>query len=477
VSEKSKKLAFVDIETTGTNFLSDRIIEISILVLENDKLINSFTTLINPETSLSPFITGITGINSKDLEKSPTFFDVHKEIEEILNNCVIVAHNVRFDYGFIKTEFKRLGKNFRSKTLCTVKLSRYFYPQFINHNLDSIISRHGFECLHRHRAYDDAKVLVDFYHYLKANFSHKKLTKALNFVQKKSSLPSFLKSDSYDDLPETPGVYIFYGNNDIPLYIGKSVNIKIRVLSHFQNSSSSNHELQLFQQLKSIKTIDSAGDLTASILESRLIKELKPLHNRQLRSRQEFYLLKQIKTSDNYYSVNIEKTKNIKLEDIDNLLGIFNSKRKVQNFLITVAKEYNLCPKLLTLDHSKNSCFSYHLGDCFGACINEEHFLKYNLRFMEAFSHRKIKKWPFDSPVMITETNHFNGLTQKIILDNWCLLAVIKSTPDIADNDTEIYETNFDYDIYKIIKKALKNDKNIFKISKIDKEDITNLLA
>jgi len=163
--------SFVDIETTGTSARHDRVIEIGILRVENDMIVKKYNQLINPETHVSPFITQITGITPDDLEDAPTFEIVKDEVYELLQNTVFVAHNVRFDHGFLKNEFKRFDMKLSMKQLCTVQLSRRLYSQFKQHNLNSIIARFGFDCNNRHRAFDDAEVLWDFYQKILSEFS------------------------------------------------------------------------------------------------------------------------------------------------------------------------------------------------------------------------------------------------------------------------------------------------------------------
>jgi DNA polymerase-3 subunit epsilon len=472
---KTDCYAFIDTETTGTNFLEDRIIEISVLRIENAKLVKTFTTLLNPETPISPFVTQITGINQKDLEDAPTFFDIRHELLEILKGCNFVAHNVRFDYTFVKTEFKRLGLNFHSQTIDTIKLSRLLFPGYHRHNLDSIIERFNIECLHRHRAYDDAKVLVDFFKYLQENFPKSKLESAIKTLKKRPSLPPGLDPDVFEYLPETPGVYIFYDENNFPIYIGKSINLKERVLSHFHQSSASPSELSLVHQIKNIKTIDCAGDLSASILESQLIKSLKPLHNRLLRQNKKTVILKRVTTPENYYAVSIEETDRIPIKDLPLILATFKNKRQAKTYLDHIAKEYNLCAKLLGLEKTDGPCFLYHIDICLGACIQKELYLKYNLRFLEAFSHKKFQRWPFDHPVVITESNHMNGLTEKMVFDNWCFLGKVRSD-DYHDSETSLVDVpEFDLDIYRILKRFLNKEKNYSKVTKFSRSDLNNL--
>src|SRR5438445_552997 len=150
------KIAFVDIETTGARSFYDRIIEIGILRVENNELVRTFHSLLNPQAYVPKEIELLTGIRAEDVETAPTFRQVKDQILEALEDCIFVAHNVRFDYGFLRNEFKREEISFSAKHFCTVRLSRLLYPRYKKHNLDSLIERLQIPCENRHRALDDA---------------------------------------------------------------------------------------------------------------------------------------------------------------------------------------------------------------------------------------------------------------------------------------------------------------------------------
>ena len=171
-------LAILDVETTGAAAPYDRIIEIGVVRVEKGKVVRKFETLINPEVTISPFIENLTGIKGKDLEGAPLFSEIKEELADLLDGCIFVAHNARFDYSFIKNEYKRIGIPYSAKQLCTVKLSRLLFPDHVHHNLDSIMQRFEIECARRHRALDDAIVVWEFLKKLKIGISKKKLQKA-----------------------------------------------------------------------------------------------------------------------------------------------------------------------------------------------------------------------------------------------------------------------------------------------------------
>ncbi len=454
-----QNLTIVDVETTGTHF-RDRIIEIGILRIENNKLTRVYSSLINPETYISPEIQMLTGIRIEDLETAPTFSQIKDELLELFDNSLFVAHNARFDYSFFKSEFRRLDLSFSKKHFCTVKLSRFLYPKFKKHNLDSLIERFNIECKQRHRALDDAKVLWDFLQITQKQFKEEKLKKAYDFVLKRPQAPTKLKPDILDNLPESPGVYIFYGENGTPLYVGKSINIKERVLSHLTQSISSSIEMKLSQQIEHIETITTAGELGALIKESQLIKKLQPLYNRRLRLSRKIVVLKKAETANHFPSVLVKETESIDPLELEDILGICKSRKQAKTLLRTLSKKYSLCDKLLGLEKTATECFSYRLGWCKGACIEKENVLSYSMRFIMAFSKQKIKSWPFKGPIIIKEENPIEDTREAFLIDKWCYLGTFDSKNETYDV-IDLKRDGFDVDTYKILTSYLRSPKHL----------------
>ncbi|HEV7358195.1 MAG TPA: 3'-5' exonuclease, partial [Steroidobacteraceae bacterium] len=156
-------LAFVDLETTGGNPAYDRITEVGIVRMRNGELLEEWSSLVNPECRISPYIEAFTGISSEMVADAPRFADLASMVYEKLEGAVFIAHNARFDQGFLRSEFRRIGMTYSAAALCTVKLSRCLFPQHARHNLDAVIERHGLDCSARHRALGDAKVLHDLW--------------------------------------------------------------------------------------------------------------------------------------------------------------------------------------------------------------------------------------------------------------------------------------------------------------------------
>jgi DNA polymerase-3 subunit epsilon len=173
-------LAIVDVETTGSRPTSDKIIEIGILKIERGKLVETFSTFVNPYQPISPVITSLTGITDRDVADAPDFSDISRTIHELLDDSVFVAHNVGFDYNFFRAEFGHREERFAPDRLCTVRLSRALYPSYRRHNLDALMERFNISCKNRHRALDDARVLWSFLQTVSKNFPPSHLEPIVN---------------------------------------------------------------------------------------------------------------------------------------------------------------------------------------------------------------------------------------------------------------------------------------------------------
>jgi DNA polymerase-3 subunit epsilon len=179
---KKNTFTLVDVETTGGSPYYDRVIEVGIIRVVRGEVKQTLSTLINPGVSIPGFITGITGIRDAHVKKAPKFEKVFPEINKLFKGSIFVAHNVNFDYHFLRGEYLRLGKDFEMPKMCTVRLSRALYPEHKRHGLSAIIERFGFECEDRHRALGDAQVLWDFMQKIQQDFKPSEISKALNLV-------------------------------------------------------------------------------------------------------------------------------------------------------------------------------------------------------------------------------------------------------------------------------------------------------
>ncbi|MES2879451.1 MAG: exonuclease domain-containing protein, partial [Pseudomonadota bacterium] len=273
----------LDLETTGGNPVQDRITEIAAVRMEDGLEVERWSTLVNPGIAISPFIQNLTGISDTMVADAPGFDEVAPRLLEILTGAVLVAHNVRFDHGFLLNEFARLDTPLRIKTVCTVRLSRLLYPQHKSHGLDAIMQRHGLATSARHRAMGDVDVVLDWLRIAALERGAEQVSQhALTLLQGSAALPPQLETH-VGDIPETPGVYLFYGEGPLPLYIGKSIKLRSRVMSHFQAAGKDPREMRIAQEIRRVEWKETAGELGALLLEARLVKDQQPVYNRHLR--------------------------------------------------------------------------------------------------------------------------------------------------------------------------------------------------
>ncbi|MBU3540073.1 exonuclease domain-containing protein [Polynucleobacter sp. UB-Tiil-W10] len=442
-------LAFVDIETTGSHFDRDRITEIGIKTLAGND-VQVWERLIDPQTYIPLNIQRLTGISPAMVNEQPCFSELAEELKKELEGKIFVAHNARFDYGFIKASFKRIGIDFKPKVLCTVKLSRLLFPDQPRHNLDTIISAHGLKVSARHRALGDADLLLQFWRVCELKFGHAKLNEVINQLIGNVSLPSNIDQNLIDSIPVGPGCYIFYGDNKIPLYIGKSISLRSRVMGHFQGALTQRKEMKLSLQVRDIDWIETSGELGALILESKLIKERMPSMNIKLRRSKDLCAWRLVEDSCGVLTPTLVTHHHLAPGLQENLYGLFYSKREAHSYLKAIAKKFHLCEALLGLEKriEGKPCFGYQVKQCGGACLNLTPIALHNLQLKTALELFRVQVWPYSGAIAIQEGG------EMIVLDKWCYLGT-------AINQDELYElaesgeAEFDLDIYKIVKKAL----------------------
>jgi DNA polymerase III subunit epsilon len=252
-------LVFVDLETTGGNAAYDRITEIGIVRVQDGELLDEWSSLVNPECPISPYIEAFTGISSEMVADAPLFADVASTVFEKLRGAVFIAHNARFDHSFLRAEFRKLGMAYAAEALCTVKLSRRLSPEHARHNLDALIERHALSCSARHRALGDARVLWDLWSKLRREIPAAEFAAAAaHAVLSQPKLPAQLPAGLADELPESPGVYRFLGEEGALLYIGRSNSLRRKILSQLGDPRSGSREQKLAAQVQRVDWRETA---------------------------------------------------------------------------------------------------------------------------------------------------------------------------------------------------------------------------
>jgi DNA polymerase-3 subunit epsilon len=452
-----ERLAFVDLETTGANPMHDRVTEVGIITVA-DGQVSNWSTLVNPGCHIPGFIQRLTGITDDMVADAPDFEALADEIEARLRGHVFIAHNARFDYGFLKNEFKRLGRRFQADVVCTVKLSRALYPEHYKHNLDSIIERHGLAVGDRHRALTDAEAIWRFWDVLRATRPEEAIEAALERQFRRPSLPPGLDPGVLDDLPETPGVYLFHGEGDVLLYVGKSVNLRQRVLSHFSADTREYRELRLGQQTTRIDWIETVGELGALLLETRLIKSLRPAHNRKSRGGEGLCTWRLVEVGEGDYRPMLVHGEDIDLGQGREVYGLFHGEREARQALRKIAEAHALCPVILGLEQASapgRACFGHQVRKCRGACVGKEAIGLHSARLMSALAKIKLKAWPYPGAVGIVETDAVTGRRDVHVARDWRYLGTAREETDVAAILDVTTPAPFDRDIYQLLQKHL----------------------
>ena len=448
-------VACIDLETTGGTAVHHRIIEVGIVLLDGGQVVEAWSSLVNPGVRIPSTIVDFTGISNDMVDDAPTFDDLRAEVRRRLDGRLFVAHNARFDYGFVRNEFRRAGEKFSAPVLCTVRLSRALFREHARHNLDTLIERYGLRCDQRHRALGDAAVLppllAAFEQAVGPERLHEAATRALN----ESRLPPHLPPDLADDLPEGPGVYLFRGEGGVLLYVGKSRNVRSRVFDHFASQHRSSRESKLARQVRSVEWHQTGGELGALLLESRLVKELSPSDNRRLRKPADLSCIR-LKETDGGVGLQVEPLGASALNGEAEAYGPFRSERDALKALQGKAREAGLCLKTMGLERGEGSCFAYQLGRCRGACVGRESRALHDARLRLALAPLRIRPWPFPGAVGIREPGVAGVGTVLHVVDHWRHLGTASDDGAVAALLEAAPAEAFDPDSYRIIARCLE---------------------
>lgn len=468
------RIAVIDLETTGTAATSDGITEIGILSIEGGVIVEAWSSLVNPEQSIPPEIQTLTGITNAMVRHAPRFSELAAEVRTRLEGHLFVAHNARFDYGFIKNAFRRIGVPFTAEVLCTVRLSRKFYPQYAQHNLDSLISRHqllapalvdgeaetccadGFarrSDAGRHSALGDARLAWQFMQTILREHKVEDVMAATRSLLKMPSLPPQLDADSLKALPEGPGVYIFYGVNELPIYIGKSVNLRDRVRSHFSSDHRNANDVRLSMEIRRIEFEETAGEFGALLRESQLIKTSLPLRNLRLRRNSQMVFVNLV---DLNQPVAITRFADADLENTAGLFGPFAAKPRAKEMLTRLAAEHGLCWKAIGVQSIDGPCFARQIKRCHGYCVGVESLAQHNHRLALALAQYAFPAWPFDGPIAIRETHPDHGWQRAHVFHRWRYYGSAKTEMEMHELAEVESEVEFDGDIFRLLVKRLE---------------------
>jgi DNA polymerase-3 subunit epsilon len=447
-------LAFVDLETTGMAAATDAITEVAIVRVTMDPdgtaapTVDEWSTLVNPGRRIPPEIQGLTGITDAMVRHAPPFAAIATEISARTADALFVAHNARFDYGFLKHAFARIDGSFNARVLCTVKLSRRLFPDAPGHGLDAVIARHALTAGDRHRALGDARALWSFVQALYRDLPAESILDAVKHVLRMPSLPPYLPRDALDALPEAPGVYRFYGLNAHPLYIGKSKNLRERVAAHFSSDYRSATDLLLSAEIRRIEFEETAGEIGALLREAALVKALLPAHNRALRRKAEAMMLE---LPDDPGPPRCVAAAGLDPAELAGRYGPFSSKRSARETLRKLAALHALCWTALGLEKRSGPCFARQVERCAGACVGAESAIDHHRRLAAALATLRIPAWPYAGAVAIREHDVLTGRTDLHVIRDWCWLGTATDDAQLGMLLDAPPRPGFDPDITRLL--------------------------
>lgn len=428
----SPAFAFVDLETTGTRAGLDRITEIGIVRVDvgddGSATVREWSTLVDPEVPIPAAIQVLTGITDAMVAPAPTFSTIAGDVQALLAGCVFVAHNARFDYGFLKHAFARLERRFAARVLCTVRLSRRLFPDADGHGLDALIARHALDVRDRHRALGDARAIWSFVQRLYRDLDAHAVDDAIRRILRIPSLPPQLAPDAIETLPEAPGVYLFYGENPHPLYIGKSVNLRERVGGHFSQDWRSETDQRLSQEIRRVDFEETAGELGALLRESVLVRSRMPAYNRALRRKLESGVLQLVDGLPVFIAA-----ADIDCASLAGSVGPFASRASSRAFLRQIAGEHRLCAVRLRLERrGTGPCFARQLGRCDGVCAGAESLATHDRRLADALAPFTIPRWPVAGDALVRECSAAGHRIDVHLLRDWCWIGTARDDGELA---------------------------------------------
>jgi DNA polymerase-3 subunit epsilon len=451
-------LVFVDLETTGGNSAYDRITEVGLVRVQNGELVEEWSSLVNPERQIPAYIEAYTGITNEMVADAPRFADIAALVRDKLRGAVFAAHSARFDYSFLRSEFRRLDMPFSAKVLCTVKLSRRLFPSFAHHNLDALMERHGLSCSARHRALGDARVLHEFWRKLRLEIADEVLDATVTTLLDGPKLPDHLPAGLADELPEGPGVYRFYDEDRALLYVGRSNSLRTRMLAQLAEDWAG--------RVRAVDWLQTAGELGARLRETDWIRRLRPLHNRRVPGICESFTMRVPDRGSG--RLEIIAIGELGAEELAHCFGVFHSEKDARKALLDIARAQQLCLKVLGLEQCDGSCVALQVGNCKGACTGKEPLALHELRVKLALSSLKLKSWPFPGRIALREADPWGGVGAAAsmsadlhVLDHWVYLGTARSEEELCALATQESYGHFDAGVYRILVRYFSKHPNL----------------
>lgn len=435
-------VAFVDIETTGLDPAANRIAEIGVITVDGDR-VTEWSTLIGLRDGLSrPPPRARVAAEPKPPALAPRFRDIAADLQRRLAGRLMIAHNARFDYAFLKAEFERIRIDFGPPVLCTLMLSRRLYPQHARHDLDSLMERHDLSAGERHRALPDAHLVWQFWQAIHRDIGREAITDAVKALLSAPLLPDQLDPGLIERLPEGPGVYTFHDGDDRILHIGEASNLRLHMIDYFRVDRASSKALALAHRIERVTWHATQGILGARLYRVMLAGAVAPNKGE---SDYAWQLL-----PDRFPILRLTPLAHASFASTDELFGVFGSERKARNALMRLANREYLCHALLGITESPRfPCLACAALPQRRTCAAKAARLKHLVKAGEALRPLRIGRWAYPGPIGIRERRDIH------LFDQWRYLG----TGQIESDVQEILRSrahDFDRDIFELLEKTLR---------------------
>ncbi|MDG9977553.1 3'-5' exonuclease family protein [Ectopseudomonas oleovorans] len=415
---QGRALAVVEVKTTGVHPARDAIWELAIIQVDAEGCVaERLHWLFEPCVALPPQLLSLSGLHPLELSGQPRIDSEARAIADAIRGRVLMGHNLRFSLAFLRRVLPD-WKTLRPPQLCTLRLARATLPQLASAGFDALCAHFGITRFFRDRAVPDAEAVLTLAQHLLQEVAPTTLGQQL----RSAARPPLLAAERFAQLPERPGVYYFVGDGGAQLYVGKSRNLRRRVMSHFQNDHRDRRSLQMVQQIRDVQLAVTAGELGALLFESAEIKRLQPLYNRRLRKQRELLTWA---LAGEPGELHIELLQHHALRPGLRHVGLFRSRHQARQWLLEQARERRLCLRVLGLEEGEGACFAYQLGRCAGACCGEEPRSAHDRRLLAGAERLQTQAWPWNGPVALVERDEQHGLTQWHVLDQWRHLGTV----------------------------------------------------